>query len=70
MSAEVTSIKVYTRHLRMAKICSSGARDWWKHNGLSWPRFLADGIAAETLLETGDPFAKKVVEIARNEHVE
>lgn len=67
MQAEVTSPRCYMRHLRTAKICSGGARDWWKHHGFDWSDFLRNGIPAETLLETGDPFALRVVEIAREE---
>jgi hypothetical protein len=61
-------MRCYMRHLRTARICSSGARDWWKRHGFDWSDFLANGIPAETLLETGDPFALRVVEIAREEH--
>lgn len=68
MTEEVTSEpQVFMRHIRKAKICSGGARDWWAHNGLIWTDFLAGGISGEKLLETGDPFAKRVVEIARAE---
>ncbi len=66
--AEVTSEpRVFMRHIRMARLCSGGTRDWWKHNGLNWSDFLAGGVAGETLLQTGDPFAVRVVEIARAE---
>lgn len=57
------------RHVRAAKFCSAGARTWWKHHGLDWSDFLDNGIEPETLLQTGDALAARVVEIARNEHV-
>ena len=63
------SIRAHMRHVREAKICSPGARDWWKSRGWDWSDFLDNGIPIETLLETGDPFAKRVADIARNEHV-
>lgn len=66
---EVTSDRVYMRHLRAAKICSPGARSWWKRREWSWTDFLTNGIAAQTLLETGDPDAARVVKIARDEDV-
>lgn len=62
-------MRVHVRHLRTAKICVPGARDWWARRGLDWRDFVRNGIDAETLLETGDPDAVRVVEIARNEHV-
>lgn len=68
MAQEVTSEPVcWMRHLRTAKICSGGARSWWPRNGLDWNDFLKNGIPGEKLLETGDPFARRVVEIARAE---
>lgn len=66
---EVTSVRVYMRHIRQAKLCSPGTRAWFNKYGFNWSAFLSDGIEAERLLETGDPFAKRVVEIARNENV-
>lgn len=64
---EVTS-RVYMRHVRAAKFCSGGARNWWKRHGLDWSDFLDNGIAEETLLQTGDALALRVIEIARNEN--
>lgn len=61
---------VRMKHIRQAKLCSSGTRDWWKRQGFDWSDFLTNGIDAETLLETGDPQALRVVEIARKDHVE
>lgn len=66
---EVTSIRARMKHIRQAKLCAGGARDWWKHRGLDWNDFLTNGIPIETLLETGDPDAKRVAELARNDHV-
>ncbi len=60
-------MRAYRRHLRTANICSSGARGWWARHGLNWSDFLENGIPVETLLETGDPFALRVVEIAKEE---
>lgn len=66
---EVTSEpKVYMRHIRAANICASGARGFWKHHGLDWSDFLANGIAADTLAATGEPAALRVIEIMRAEY--
>lgn len=66
--SEVTSLRVYMRHLRTAKLCAPGAKDWWARHNLDFRDFVRNGIAAETLIETGDPDALRVVEIARTEH--
>lgn len=66
---EVTSLRVYMRHLRAAKLCAPGAKAWWASHGLDFRDFVRNGIDAQTLIETGDPDALRVVEIARTEDV-
>lgn len=51
--------------VRNAKLCSVGARQWFKMNNLDWSSFLKVGIPEEKLLETGDGLALKAVEVAR-----
>ncbi len=62
--AEVTSITVRMKHIRSARLCAKGTRDWWAAHGFSWSDFLANGIPAEKLASTGDPYALHVVKIA------
>lgn len=65
---EVTSEpRVYTTHIRAAKLCMGGTRQWWKANGLDWNDFIKNGIPGETLIATGDPLALRPVEAARAE---
>lgn len=65
---EVTSEpRIYTRHIRQAKLCMGGTRTWWKDNGLDWNDFVKNGIPGEKLLATGDPLARRPVEAARAE---
>lgn len=69
MTAEVTSIvMVRMKHIRMAELCADGTRDWWRDNGLDWRDFVRNGIPADKLAATGDPFAIRVAEIAREDH--
>ena len=56
---------VIMRDMRAAKICSRGAREFFKRHGLDWSGFLKNGIEAEKLEATGDAMALKVVEVAR-----
>lgn len=66
---EVTSgVRVMMRHLRAAKICSGGSREWFARHSLNWNQFLAEGVPAEILEATGDPFAIRAVEQARAEN--
>ncbi len=48
-------------------LCARGARAWFAAHGLSWSDFVAYGIAAETLIATGDALALRVVAFARGE---
>ena len=58
---------VTMRHMRSLKLCSGGARGLAETYGLSWDDFLENGIDADILEATGDPFAKRVCDIARAE---
>lgn len=51
-------------HVRAAKMCSRGSRDFFARYGLDWQEFLQDGVDHEVLIATGDPMALQVVELA------
>lgn len=53
------------RDIRAAKMCSRGARTFFKRHGLDWTDFLKNGIPAWKLAATGDAMALQVVEAAR-----
>lgn len=55
------------RHVRQAKLCASGAREFFKKQGWDWMDFLRHGIPVETAEATGDAFALKVAACARAE---
>ena len=66
--SEVTSEpRCFIRHIRAARLCSGGTRQWWSAHNLDWNDFLANGIDGGALLNTGDPLAMRVVEAARAE---
>lgn len=68
MTDEVTSgVLVYLRHIRAAKICASGMKEWFDHNGIDWRR-LKTGLPVEELEATGDKLALDVAKIARADH--
>lgn len=52
-------------HVRKAKMCSKGARAFFKKHNLDWATFLKDGLPIEDIEGTGDAMALKVVEVAR-----
>lgn len=58
---------VYHRHLLSAKICSKGARGWWKSHGLNWSDFLANGIPAQELEKIDDVRVNQVIEVAKKD---
>jgi hypothetical protein len=46
--------------------CISGARKWCSAHGLSFAEFARHGIDAQTLLDTGCPLARRLVEHAKS----
>lgn len=54
------------RHVDMRELgyCNRGGRAFFVRHGLSWADFLAGGVPAEQLRETGDAMAIRVVEHA------
>lgn len=58
---------VTMKHIRAAKLCASGARNWFDVNGFSWNDFLINGKSADELEATGDALALRVTAAARKE---
>lgn len=58
------TLTIRMRDIRAAKMCSSGARQFFERHNLDWSGFLKNGIEAEKLLATGDAMARRVVEVA------
>lgn len=52
-------------HIRQARMCSSGAREFFQRHGLDWAAFLKEGIPSKELAATRDAMALQVVEVAR-----
>lgn len=59
--------QVYVRHVRAAKICTGGSREWAASYDLSWSDFVKNGLPASVLEATGDPFALRAAAAAREE---
>ena len=59
--------RVTLRHMRMAGVCASGGRDWFRRSGLSWELFVREGLPASVIEATGDGIALSVVAQARQE---
>lgn len=57
---------VKMKHIRKAKMCSSGARSFFKKHNLDWQDFLKNGIDVESIKATGDAMALEVVKVAEN----
>lgn len=57
---------VKMEHVRAAKLCSYGARQFLQRHGFDWDEFLKHGIDADKLEAIGDAMAMKAVQEARN----
>lgn len=65
---EVTSgVLVHMRHIRAAKYCARGVREWFPLHGIDAGR-LRDGIPVEEFDATGCHLGITVANIARDEH--
>jgi hypothetical protein len=64
MTEQTTIVRMV--HIRQAKMCSSGAREFFARHGLNWQDFLKNGIDAEKLRATGDAMAIQVAKVAEN----
>lgn len=52
------------RDVRAAKMCSRGARKFFKRHGLDWDEFLRNGLPEQVIAATNDAMAKEVIEVA------
>lgn len=66
---EVSAVIVRVHHMREARLCMSGVRDWFSEKGYDWSDFLDNGILAEKLESHDDVIADQVCAIARKEHL-
>lgn len=58
---------LHPRHLRRARLCMDGGRDWFAARGWSWSDFVSNGRRIEDFEETGCPLAARAVKFAREE---
>lgn len=59
-------IIIKMRHIRSAKMCSSGARLFFNRHKLDWNKFLKEGIDSDVIEALKDPIGLQVVEVAKN----
>lgn len=59
-------MRIYMCHIREAKMCAKGTRQFFVNKGWDFQEFLKNGIDAEKLIKTGDAMALQVVEVAKN----
>lgn len=56
---------VTIRHLRELRLCGPGSKKWFEDHGFDWKDFVRNGLDADLLEATGDPFALEAVRLAR-----
>ena len=64
MNEAIDGLIVTHADMRSLDYCNRGARQWFARHGLDWARFIAEGVPAADLLETGDSMAHEVVKAA------
>jgi len=59
--------QVTFKHIRALGYCTPRLREWCQHNGFEM-RGFRDGIDADRLRQTGDPFAIAAADLAEQEN--
>lgn len=67
-SVQTLPIIVTIAHVRGAKQCAYGAREWFKHHNLDFRDFLENGMPIEKAEAINDLMARHVVAYARQEY--
>lgn len=66
----MSTILVTGEHIREARLCVRGARQWFALHHLDFDHFIRHGYPVEVIEATGDVLGLKVAQIARDEAAE
>lgn len=62
---EQSGVIVTMKHIRLARMCGPGTRNFFKKHNMDWHKFAREGLPEEDFIATGDAMAMQVVEVAR-----
>ncbi len=63
----ISELRLYIRHVRAAKLCMAGTRQWFARQGWLWSDFVQNGRPISDFEATGCPLAARAVVFARAE---
>ncbi len=63
----MTPERIHLRHLRAARLCSGGSREWCARNGFSWQQFITEGLPIEQMRALNDAMIDRVIAEAEKE---
>ncbi len=63
----MNDLRVHPRHMRAAKVCARGSREWCAHNRVSWNRFVSEGLPVAEMRAINDPIVNRVIAEAEKE---
>jgi hypothetical protein len=63
----VSDLRIHARHIRAAKLCMGGARQWFASRDLDWNDFLTNGISADFIRGLDDPISNRALAEAEHE---
>lgn len=55
--------KVTMKHMRKARYCFKGVKNFFEKHGFDWGDFLENGIDEEVLAQTGDYMCLRLIEL-------
>jgi hypothetical protein len=65
--AAKSDVTVTMKHVRGCRMCSDGARKFFKRHNLDWNTFISEGLPEDVLIATGDEMALQVVRFANGQ---
>ena len=63
----MSTLIVRPNHVRQAKLCTRGARQWFALHKIDWNEFVTQGVPIERLEALKDELADRVCQCCRDE---
>jgi len=63
-------MRIFIRHTRCVKYCSTGGRAFFKKHNLCWSTFLKEGLPVEAFAHIDDAMLNKVIQAAEMEQTQ
>lgn len=59
--------QVHIEHIRKARLCMKGTREWFAAQGWCWKSFRESGKPLQDFIDTGDPLTEPLIAVVLEE---